>query len=171
MGKNCRTSNNSNEAGHISRLEVSGNWGNRHLSTQELSTLKPAVIAALCYEWTGKTTSLQWKNSSNRPCTFRALVFSINDSMRRESQKFYSRLAQMIFEKRDFPQSISINWIRTNVCFGLLKSSLLCLRGWEQHPEKQQNLKLTLMYLTLSPKYELDDDHKIIIHTFHFSSS
>lgn len=61
--------------------------------------------------------------------TFTALVFSINDSMRRESQKFYSRLAQMIFEKRDFPQSISINWIRTNVCFGLLKSSLLCLRG------------------------------------------
>ena len=56
-----------NEAGHISRLEVSGNGGNRHLSTQELSTLNPAVIAALCYEWTGKTTSLQWKNSSNRP--------------------------------------------------------------------------------------------------------
>ena len=61
--------------------------------------------------------------------TFRALVFSINDRMRRESQKFYSRLAQMIFEKRDFPQSISINWIRTNACFGLLKSNLLCLRG------------------------------------------
>ena len=61
--------------------------------------------------------------------TFRALVFSINDRMRRESQKFYSRLAQMIFEKTDFPQSISINWIRTNACFGLLKSNLLCLRG------------------------------------------
>ena len=26
------------------------NGGNRHLSTQELSTLKPAVIATLCYE-------------------------------------------------------------------------------------------------------------------------
>ena len=50
LGKSCGTSNNSNEAGHISRLEVSGNGGNRHLSTQELSTLKPAVIAALCYE-------------------------------------------------------------------------------------------------------------------------
>ena len=61
--------------------------------------------------------------------TFTPLVFSIKASMGRECQKFYSRLAQMISEMRDLPQSISSNWIRTKVCFGLLKSSLLCLRG------------------------------------------
>ena len=60
---------------------------------------------------------------------FTLLRFSINSSMRRECQKFYSRLAQMISEKRDLPLSISIHWIRTKVCFVLLKSSLLCLRG------------------------------------------
>ena len=48
--------------------------------------------------------------------TFPPLVFSIT---------FYSRLAQL----RDLPQSISSNWIRTKVCFVLLKSSRLCLRG------------------------------------------
>ena len=60
--------------------------------------------------------------------TFTPLVFSINGSMGRECQKFYSCVAQMISEKRDL-QSISSNWIRTKVCFGLLKSSLLCLRA------------------------------------------
>ena len=61
--------------------------------------------------------------------TFAPLVFSINGSMGTESQKFYSRLAQMISEMRDLPQSISSNWIRRKFCFGLLKSSLLCLKG------------------------------------------
>ena len=55
-------------------------------------------------------------------------MFSINGSMGRECQKLYSRLAQMISEKRDLPHSISSNYIQTKVCFGLLKSSLLCLR-------------------------------------------
>ena len=31
-------------------------------------------------------------------------------------------------EKRDLRQSISSNWGRAKVCFGLLKSSLLCLK-------------------------------------------
>ena len=61
--------------------------------------------------------------------TFTPLVFSIKGSMGRECQKFYSRFAQMISEKRDLPQSIPSNWVRAKVCFGLLKSSLLCLRG------------------------------------------
>ena len=61
--------------------------------------------------------------------TFTPLKFSINGIMRRECQKFYSRLKQMISENRDLPQSFSSNYIRTKVCFGLLKSSLLCSRG------------------------------------------
>ena len=32
-------------------------------------------------------------------------------------------------EKKDLPQSISSNWIRTKVCSGLLKSNRLCLRS------------------------------------------
>ena len=62
-------------------------------------------------------------------------------------------------QKRNPPLSISSNCIRTKVSFGLLKSNLLCLRGREQHAEKQRNLKLTLMYLTFSPKYNIDNNH------------
>ena len=47
--------------------------------------------------------------------TFTPRVFSINGSMERECQKLYSRLAQLISEKRNLPQSISSNWIRTKV--------------------------------------------------------
>ena len=34
--------------------------------------------------------------------------------------------------------------------------------------KKQRDLKLTLMYLTLLPKYKLDDSHKTNIDTFDF---
>ena len=40
------------------------------------------------------------------PGTFTPLVFSVNGSMGRECQKFYSGLTQMISKKRDLLQSI-----------------------------------------------------------------
>ena len=83
-----------------------------------------------------------------------------------ECQKFYSRLTQMISEKRDFPKSISSNWIRTKVCFGLLKSSALYLRGSRTVCRKTAEFEIELMYLTLSPKCKLDDNHKTNIDTF-----
>ena len=61
--------------------------------------------------------------------TFIPLVFSIKGNMGKECQKFYSRLAQLISENRDLPQSIWSNWIREKNCFGLVRSNLLCLRG------------------------------------------
>ena len=85
--------------------------------------------------------------------------------MEREGQKFYSRLAQLISEKRDLPQSISSDWIRTKVCFGLLKSSLLYLRGSRTVCRKTLEFEIDL-YLTLSPKYKLDDNNKTNFDTF-----
>ena len=61
--------------------------------------------------------------------TFTLLAFSINGSMRKECPKFYSCLAQLIFEKRDFLQPILSNWIQTTIYLRLLKSSLHCLWG------------------------------------------
>ena len=129
----------------------------------------PAAVP--CYEWTEKTRAYNERILQIDHGTFTPLVFSINGSMGRECQKFYLCLAQMISEKRDLPQSISSNWIRAKVCFGLLKSSLLCLRRLRKYAEKQWNLKLTLMYLTLSSKYKLDVNHKTNIDTFEFCLS
>ena len=49
-------------------------------------------------------------------------------SIWRECNTFYLRLSQLIFEKRNLSKSKTMNWIRTRVCFALLKSSLLCLQ-------------------------------------------
>ena len=68
----------------------------------------------------GEELQARMSNNSNE---------SINGSIGRQCQKFYSRLAQMISEKKDLPLLISSNWIRTKVCSRLLKSSLHCLRG------------------------------------------
>ena len=96
--------------------------------------------------------------------TFTPLVFSIIGGVRREYQKFYSRLEQLISKKRDLLGSILSNWIRINVCFGLLKSSLLCLRGSRTICRKTTEfVKLMLM-----PKYKVDDNHKTNFDTFDF---
>ena len=59
--------------------------------------------------------------------TFTPLVFSIYGSMGGECHKFYSRLSDLLSEKRNLPKSVVANWVRSKVCFALLKSSLLCL--------------------------------------------
>ena len=61
--------------------------------------------------------------------TFTPLLFSIYGSMLRECRRFYSRLTDLLSEKRNLPKSITMNWIRRKICFTLLKFSLLCLRG------------------------------------------
>ena len=61
--------------------------------------------------------------------TFTPLAFSIYSSMGGEWNAFYSQLSQLISGKRNLPKPITINWIRTKVCFALLKLRLHCLRG------------------------------------------
>ena len=61
--------------------------------------------------------------------TFTPLVFTANGGMGRECHKFYQRLADMIADKRDITSSITTNYIRTKICFSLLRSMLLWLRG------------------------------------------
>ena len=53
--------------------------------------------------------------------TFMSLVFSIYGSMDRECHKFYSRLSDLLLEKRNLPKSVVENWVRSKVCLVLLK--------------------------------------------------
>ena len=91
---------------------------------------------------------------------------SINGSMGRQCQTFYSRLAHTISEKKDLPLLILSNWIRTKVYFRLPKSSLLCLRGSRTVCRKTAEFEIDVDYLTRSPKYKLDHNHKTNIDTF-----
>lgn len=85
-------------------------------------TPTPAAIATnLCSSvmlWINKKEKIRKKRACNKAIiqvdngTFTLLVFSIKDSMGskgRESQRFYSRLAELISEKREHQQSISSN--------------------------------------------------------------
>ena len=49
--------------------------------------------------------------------------------MSRECHKFFFRLSDLLSEKRNLPKSVVADWVRSKVCFALLISSLLCLRG------------------------------------------
>ena len=62
--------------------------------------------------------------------TFTLLFFSIYGNTGRDCHTFYSRSFYLLSEKHDLPKSITMNWIRTKICFALLKSSLLYLRGF-----------------------------------------
>ena len=61
--------------------------------------------------------------------TFTPLVFSIYGSMGREFAKFYSKLSELLSDKRKESISLTVNWLRTKLWFGILKSCLQCLRG------------------------------------------
>ena len=83
-----------------------------------------------CHEIKGKEKK---RNYNNRILQIEygiltPLVFSIYESMGREYTKFYSKLAELLSDKRKESKSFTVNSLRTRVCFSLLKSCLLCLR-------------------------------------------
>ena len=39
------------------------------------------------------------------------------------------RLASFLSEKRELPYSVTMAWLRTRLCFALLRASIMCLRG------------------------------------------
>ena len=61
--------------------------------------------------------------------TFTPLVFNVCGGMGRECITFYKRLSTLISEKRQENLSSVSTWIRTRICFALLRSTLMCLRG------------------------------------------
>ena len=65
--------------------------------------------------------------------TFTPLIFTCFGGMGTEANRFYSRLGVKIAEKRDESASSTINLIRTKLCFSLLRSALLCIRGSRSH--------------------------------------
>ena len=87
--------------------------------------------------------------------TFTPLVMSATGGMGRESSKFYSRLSELISEKRESSYSIVATWIRRKIIFALIKSIGMCLRGSRSvfHREKlEQSIKDDELLSELSSK-------------------
>ena len=71
--------------------------------------------------------------------TFTPLVFTIVGGMSKCTKKFFSRLGEMLVEKRLQPKSIVSSWIRCRVSFSLLRSAVRCLRGTRYRKETPSN--------------------------------
>ena len=61
--------------------------------------------------------------------SFTPLVMSASGGMGRECSKFYARLSEMLAEKRNQNFSITSSWIRRKICFALMNSVCMCIRG------------------------------------------
>ena len=68
--------------------------------------------------------------------TFTPLVFSCLGGMSRECAKFYSRLGELLSNKRNIPKSTVMGWLRAKLSFNLLRSINICIRG-----SRAKNLK------------------------------
>ena len=61
--------------------------------------------------------------------TFTSLVFLIYGSMLGDFTKLYYKLAGLVSDKHKQSNFLTVNWLRTKICLGLLEPCLLCLRG------------------------------------------
>jgi hypothetical protein len=76
--------------------------------------------------------------------SFTPLVLSATGGMGRECRKFYTRLAEMIAEKRKQPYSLIAAWLKRKICFSLMRSISLCIRGSRtKNPSYQTHALLT----------------------------
>ena len=61
--------------------------------------------------------------------SFTPLVFSCFGGMSVECLKFYNHISDKLGEKRDISGSLARSWIQTKICFSLLRTANLCIRG------------------------------------------
>ena len=61
--------------------------------------------------------------------SFTPLVFTTSGGMGPGTKRFYSRLAELMAEKKHQPRTHVVTWMRCRLSFSLLRSALLCLRG------------------------------------------
>ena len=61
--------------------------------------------------------------------SFTPLVFSAAGGMGTAATVTYRRLASLLAEKHGQPYSKTMNWIRCNLSFSLLRSAITCIRG------------------------------------------
>ena len=61
--------------------------------------------------------------------TFTPLVFTTTGGIANECVKYYSRLAELIANKKGESYSSAISWIRAKVSFAIVRSAILRLRG------------------------------------------
>ncbi|XP_076054481.1 uncharacterized protein LOC143033169 [Oratosquilla oratoria] len=68
-------------------------------------------------------------------------IFTTSGGMGPRAKAFYSRLAEMMAEKKQQPKSSIVSWMRCRLSFTLLRSAILCLRGTRSPPPKSAHIQ------------------------------
>ena len=78
--------------------------------------------------------------------SFTPLIFSTTGGMGKAATVFYKRLASKLAEKRKQPYSLCIRWLRCQLNFSLIRSSIMCLRGsrYRKFPSTPDSLLLAI---------------------------
>ena len=61
--------------------------------------------------------------------SFTPLVFTCFGGMSVECKKLYNHISDKLSEKRNIAGSLARTWVRTKLCFSLLRTANLCVRG------------------------------------------
>ena len=130
-----RTANASNEA----RLDVSarGFWTRGQKAFFDTRIFDPMarshrdlpLEAAHRRNESEKTRAYEERIQNVDQGSFTPLVFTTSGGMGPRARAFYSRLAEVMAEKKKQPRSSVVAWMRCRLSFSLLRSALLCLRG------------------------------------------
>ena len=64
--------------------------------------------------------------------TFTPLVFSVSGGCGKECDIVLKKIATMIAKKTHNTHSSIMSWMRTQISFTLLRSCIVCLRGWRR---------------------------------------
>ena len=91
--------------------------------------LNSKLSAAFERNETEKKTSYNQRVIEIEHGSFTPIVFSAYGGCSRETERFLSKLILKIAEKRDVPQSVIANYIRTKLSFILVRARGLCIRG------------------------------------------
>ena len=68
------------------------------------------------------------------------LVFTTFGGMSRQTKIFFSRVAELMADKKKEPKGFFSAWLRTRLSFALVRSALLCLRGTRSSKRQYVNL-------------------------------
>ena len=80
-----------------------------------------------------------------RAC-FTPLVFAATGGMGPAATTVFRKLASMLAEKRNINYSRCLFWLRCRLCFSLLRSAVMCLRGHRSVTSRKVTSNIDLAY-------------------------
>ena len=117
-------------------IEASGFFGGRFersFSDRVFISHAPSnrgrLSAVYCRQDLEKRRKFGQRISEVEHASFVPVVLSCAGGAGPSASVVLKRLASLLSEKRELPYSVTMAWLRTRLCFALLRASIMCFRG------------------------------------------